>query len=67
MAVFCFDLYFIIVHRMWLCGRTEGFFISMFAATVTKVSSCSKSTDLKLIKKTKQNKELSLNILLGIQ
>lgn len=52
---------------MWYSERTEGFFISMFATTVTEVSSCSKSTDLKLIKKTKQNKELSLNILLGIQ
>lgn len=39
---------------MWYSERTEGFFISMFAATVTEVSSCSKSTDLKLIKKTKQ-------------
>lgn len=65
MAVFCFDFDFIITSQD--VKELRDIFISMFAATVTEVSSCSKSTDLKLIKKTKQNKELSLNILLGIQ
>lgn len=50
--LFCFWFYYYFTG----CERTEGFFISMFAATVTEVSSCSKSTDLKWIKKQKKQR-----------
>lgn len=54
MAVFCFVFDFIITSQD--VKELRDFFISMFAATVTEVSSCSKSTDLKWIKKQKKQR-----------
>lgn len=52
----CILFWFWFYYYFTGCERTEGFFISMFAATVTEVSSCSKSTDLKWIKKQKKQR-----------
>lgn len=52
----CILFWFWFYYYFTGCERTEGFFISMFAATVTEVSSCSKSTDLKWIKKQKKRR-----------